>query len=89
LTFDWSRLRHKSGHGRQVATIAQLRRARRYIDACFDQPSDLEQIAREAQLSPWHFLRLFRAAYDRTPHEYLQARRLFAPRSCWWPAITP
>jgi transcriptional regulator GlxA family with amidase domain len=61
---------------RPVATIAQLQRARRLIEDCFDQPLDLESMAREARLSPWHFLRLFSAAYDQTPHEYLQARRL-------------
>jgi len=61
---------------RVVATIAQLQRARRLIDDCYDQPLDLEVMARAAELSPWHFLRLFRAAYDRTPHEYLQERRL-------------
>lgn len=61
---------------RVIATIAQLQRARRFIDDCYDQPIDLEAMAREANLSPWHFLRLFRDAYDRTPHQYLQARRL-------------
>lgn len=61
---------------RVLATVAQLRRARVLIDDCFDQPLDLEAMAREANLSPWHFLRLFRAAYDRTPHQYLQDRRL-------------
>jgi transcriptional regulator GlxA family with amidase domain len=61
---------------RAVATIAQLQRARRLIDDCFDQPLDLEVLARAANLSPWHFLRLFRAAYDHTPHQYLQSRRL-------------
>jgi AraC-like DNA-binding protein len=61
---------------RVVATIAQLHRARRLIDDCFDQPLDLEAMAREANLSPWHFLRLFRDVYDSTPHQYLQTRRL-------------
>jgi transcriptional regulator GlxA family with amidase domain len=61
---------------RAVATIAQLQRARQLIDDCFDQPLDLEAMARAANLSPWHFLRLFRQAYDRTPHQYLQVRRL-------------
>jgi AraC-like DNA-binding protein len=39
-------------------------------------PLDLGAISGEACLSPYHFLRLFRLAFDRTPHQYLTERRI-------------
>jgi transcriptional regulator GlxA family with amidase domain len=36
---------------------------------------DLESIAEAACLSPFHFHRLFKAAFGMTPHEFLVARR--------------
>ncbi|HEX5690763.1 MAG TPA: AraC family transcriptional regulator [Roseiflexaceae bacterium] len=60
----------------ETATRQRLERARALIDACYDQPLDLEQLAREASFSRYHFLRLFRQAFDQTPHQYLIERRL-------------
>ena len=57
-------------------TYKRLRRARALIDDCYDQPLDLDQISREACLSRYHFLRLFRQAFERTPHQYLTERRI-------------
>ena len=54
----------------------RLRLAREFIDDCFDQALDLEQISRQAFFSPYHFLRLFREAFQKTPHQYLTERRL-------------
>src|SRR5262249_35621933 len=39
-------------------------------------PLDLEQIASEASFSPYHLIRLFRQAFDQTPHQYLIQRRI-------------
>jgi len=36
----------------------------------------LEDLSLEADLSAWHFLRAFRAAFGETPHEYLTRMRL-------------
>ena len=47
----------------------RLRRARRLIDECYDLPLDLSEISREACLSRYHFLRLFRDAFETTPHQ--------------------
>ena len=52
-------------------TYRRLIRAREFIDECYDQPLDLEQISGEACLSRYHFLRLFRRAFNKTPHQYL------------------
>jgi AraC-like DNA-binding protein len=57
-------------------TYERLVRARRFIDDRFDQPIDLDAIAAEAHLSRFHFLRQFQREFQKTPHEYLQERRL-------------
>ena len=54
----------------------RLRRARRFIDECYDLPLDLNQISRQACLSRFHFLRLFRDTFETTPHQYLIQRRI-------------
>ena len=54
----------------------RLCRARVLIDECCHLPLDLERISREACLSRYHFLRLFRQAFNRTPHQYLTERRI-------------
>jgi len=59
-----------------LAAHARLHRARALIDACYDAPLDLERIAREASFSRYHFIRLFRQAFDTTPHQYLMRRRI-------------
>ena len=55
---------------------ARLNRARIFIDLCYDQPLDLERIAGEASFSRYHFIRLFKQAFDQTPHQYLMRRRI-------------
>jgi len=54
----------------------RLWRARRFIDECYDQPLDLSEISKQACLSPYHFLRLFRETFDTTPRQYLIKRRI-------------
>ena len=54
----------------------RLCRARRYIDECYDLPLDLTEISKQACLSRYHFLRLFRDTFDTTPHQYLIRRRI-------------
>lgn len=57
-------------------THRRLVRARKFIDDCYHLPLDLGQISSEACLSPYHFLRLFRKAFNKTPHQYLTERRI-------------
>jgi AraC-like DNA-binding protein len=70
-----------SGRSRQALTISgqDRRRAVRaalWLDAHADQPLDLAGAAREAGLSPFHFLRVFSRALGVTPHQYLVRCRL-------------
>ncbi|MFB9731008.1 helix-turn-helix domain-containing protein [Ornithinimicrobium kibberense] len=56
--------------------LVHLRRARDHVDRHFREPLDLETLAAVAGLSTFHFLRLFRRAYGRTPGVYLSERRV-------------
>jgi AraC-like DNA-binding protein len=53
-----------------------LQRARELIDAQYAQPLDLDELARTANFSRYHFLRAFRRAFHATPHEYLTRKRI-------------
>ncbi len=75
--------------GQRLATIAgredqRLRRADDYLRAFLSEPISLTALAREAGLSRFHLLRLFKAAYGETPLKRLtrlrieQARRLLS-----------
>jgi AraC-like DNA-binding protein len=54
----------------------RLCRAREFIDDCYDHPLNLDQISSQACFSRYHFLRLFRQAFNKTPHQYLIERRI-------------
>ena len=54
----------------------RLCRARAFIDHCYDHPLSLDQISSQACFSRYHFLRLFRQAFNKTPHQYLIERRI-------------
>jgi len=59
-----------------LETLERLDRARDFIDHCYDHPLSLEQISEKACFSRYHFLRLFREAFNKTPHQYLVERRI-------------
>lgn len=54
----------------------RLDRARQLMDQSYDLPLDLKQISSEACFSRYHFLRLFRQTFNKTPHQYLVERRI-------------
>jgi AraC family transcriptional regulator len=65
---EWPEVRARD-RGRAV-------KAALWIDAHSQEPIDLDGAAREAGLSPFHFLRLFGKALGVTPHQYLVRSRL-------------
>ncbi len=65
----------------QNDTYQQLIRARAFIDENYHLPLELEQIARQASFSRYHFLRLFRTTFAQTPHQYLVQRRISQAKS--------
>lgn len=50
---------------------------RDYLRDNLAEPIRLEELAALASLSPWHFLRAFRAHFHVTPHQMLMAYRLY------------
>jgi len=59
-----------SRHRRRAVEVAL------WLDAHSHEPVDLEGTARQAGLSPFHFLRLFARVIGVTPHQYLVRSRL-------------
>lgn len=56
--------------------LVWLRRARDHADRHYTDPIELNELAAIAQLSKYHFHRLFREVYGVTPGAYLSARRI-------------
>ncbi len=56
--------------------LAQLRRARDHVDRYYRDPLDLDELAKVAGASKYHFARSFEATYGETPIRYLTRRRI-------------
>jgi len=54
----------------------RIARALRRIEADAPEPLTLAALARDAAMSPYHFLRTFRAVVGMTPHQYVLRTRL-------------
>jgi AraC-like DNA-binding protein len=63
-----------------AATFARLSRARDYLGACYRDRVTLENAARKACLSPFHFNRVFARAFGETPHEFVTRMRIEAAK---------
>jgi AraC-like DNA-binding protein len=62
--------------GERLRDLERLRRVRDRMDREYDQPLDVEALARDAHMSPGHFSRQFRLAYGESPYSYLMTRRI-------------
>jgi AraC-like DNA-binding protein len=60
----------------RLADLAWLRRVRDRIDREYEQPLDVEALARGAHMSAGHLSREFRIAYGESPYGYLMTRRV-------------
>lgn len=67
--------------GTRGEVLRRLSRAREFLHANTGQPVSLEDAARAACLSPFHFHRAFRAVHGVTPHRYLTSLRLQSARA--------
>jgi AraC-like DNA-binding protein len=54
----------------------QIVQAKLFIDANYAESIDLDNIADEAFFSKFHFIRLFKKIYGKTPHQYLITVRI-------------
>ncbi len=60
----------------KIEIYKRLCLARDYVDSCYNESITLVRLSGIACLSQFHFLRLFKAAFDLTPHQYLTVVRL-------------
>ncbi len=60
----------------RLRDLALLRRVRDRMDREFDQPLNVEALARDVHMSSGHLSRSFRAAYGESPYSYLMTRRI-------------
>lgn len=58
--------------------LSAQRRVLAYIDGQLASDLSINDLAKEVQLSPFHFARLFKNTFGTTPHRFVQARRLAA-----------
>lgn len=56
--------------------LLHLRRARDHMDRHYTASIDLDELARVAGISKYHFARCFEATYGETPIRYLTRRRI-------------
>lgn len=56
--------------------ISRLIKAKNFIDKNCCENIDVETISDSSFLSKYHFIRLFRKCYGKTPHQYLTERRI-------------
>jgi AraC-like DNA-binding protein len=75
--------RPKTGLDRLVGDelFRRLCGTRALMDDAYEEPWDLRSLAREAGTSPFHYLRTFRQAFGKTPHDYLTGVRLARARA--------
>jgi AraC-like DNA-binding protein len=63
-------------HYPKLYLYRRIVQAKLFIDRHYAENIDLEQIADEAYFSRFHFSRLFKNAYGKTPHHYLTKVRM-------------
>ncbi|WP_036219655.1 helix-turn-helix domain-containing protein [Calidithermus chliarophilus] len=59
-----------------MPNLRRLLRARDFLREAYHQPLNLPRIAAQANLSPHHFLRAYKRAFQETPHDTLTRLRL-------------
>ena len=61
----------------------RLCRARDLLCDLSEPPLSVEDLARELQISPFHFIRQFEAVFGVTPHHTASTRGWTRPSGCW------
>ena len=60
----------------KVYLYRRIVQAKLYMDNNYANNIDLDNIADEAYFSKFHFIRLFKKIYNKTPHQYLKVVRI-------------
>jgi AraC-like DNA-binding protein len=66
----------KAAPAEHLRHLARLRRVRDRIDREYQQPLDVEALARGEHMSAGHLSREFRVVYGESPYSYLMTRRI-------------
>jgi len=66
--------------GTRAELYRRLYRGRDFLLSCYDRPLTVAAAAQVAALSPFHFQRMFKLAFGRTPMQFLQEARLEVAR---------
>jgi AraC-like DNA-binding protein len=62
-------------------TYLRIVNAKLYIDENYHEPIDLELVSKKAFISKFHFHRIFRKVYRKTPHQYITKKRIDKAKS--------
>ncbi|GAA0195244.1 hypothetical protein GCM10009122_59330 [Fulvivirga kasyanovii] len=65
-----------TAHYPKVYLYRRIVQAKLFIDNHYDEKIDLDNISDEAYFSKYHFIRLFKSIYGKTPHQYLRSCRI-------------
>ena len=60
----------------RIYLYRRMVQAKLFIDSHYAEDIDLDNIAEEAYFSKFHFIRLFKKIYSKTPHQYLTGVRI-------------
>jgi AraC-like DNA-binding protein len=60
----------------KIYLYRRIVQAKIYIDKFYSKKIDLNNISDEAYFSKFHFIRLFKSIYGKTPHRYLTSVRI-------------
>ncbi|NJN34951.1 MAG: helix-turn-helix transcriptional regulator [Saprospiraceae bacterium] len=60
----------------KIYLYRRIVQAKLYIDKHYSDKIDLDNISDEAYFSKFHFIRLFKSIYGKTPHQYLTTVRI-------------
>ena len=60
----------------KIYLYRRIVQAKFFIDTHFNEHIDVDNIADEAYFSKFHFIRLFKKIYGKTPHQYLTIVRI-------------
>jgi AraC-like DNA-binding protein len=63
-------------HYPKVYLYRRIVQAKLFIDRNFAEDIDLNNVSDEAYFSKFHFIRLFKSIYQKTPHQYLTYVRI-------------
>lgn len=60
----------------KIYLYRRIVQAKVFIDKFYAEKIDLNNISDEAYFSKFHFIRLFKSIYGKTPHQYLRSVRI-------------